>query len=154
LYSPWTRPVSLPHRRCTIPGHPNIHLNMEYTFGGKYKIEEAIATGGCGACSTCWRSLQTLIHPLPRLSLPWFSHNCGERSCYQTPTNRSETQPNSTGEQDLQDSLWLTWYSMDYVVWKAGRLRCNDHRPPRTFSRRLVQNVQQAFFIENCPPHR
>lgn len=49
----------------------------------------------------------------------------------------------------LQDSYGRARRSLDDVVWKAGRLQCHDHRPPRTKPRGLIPYMQQTLHIKD-----
>lgn len=71
--------------RCFIFSrlHLHLHVSMEYTFGGKYKLEEEIGFGGCGQFFLSLL-LFTVLHIVQRLSLLWHSHHRRKTSRYQT----------------------------------------------------------------------
>ena len=66
LYRPWLQ-QSVPRRQPQVRSTLSTPQAMQHTFGGKYRIEEAIANGGCGTPSlfSFPDALLSRPHPTP-----------------------------------------------------------------------------------------
>ena len=107
---------------------------MEYTVGGKYRLEEEIANGGCGKYTT--------LTAWP-ISDAWFNfrhrflgrpHCRWQGGCNQTGACSDKEQPSEARIQDIQDSYGRHRGSMDYVVREKRRLQRPRYRSPGTLS--------------------
>ncbi len=97
---------------------------MDFTFGGKYRLEEELAIGGCGSSPSLfffcllWKADRTYRDCFLRSA-----QSGRERSGDQARTGSGKaTESAQTRVSDLQDAHGWPRRAMDDMVWQAGRL--------------------------------
>lgn len=115
---------------------------MDFTFGGKYRLEEELAIGGCGSFLPCFLLTVWPTRAVHRVSFLRGSQGGREGSGHQARTGGGKAAQSAEARvEDLQDADGWTGRAVDDLVGQAGRLQCDGHRSARPLARRPVQTV-------------
>ena len=107
---------------------------MDFTFGGKYRLEEELAIGGCGPSSFIFCRVMLDSNPY-RNRLLWSTQSCWERSGHQArASGRKTTESTEARVEDLQDADGWTGRAVDDLVWQTRGLQCDGNRSARPFA--------------------
>lgn len=128
---------------------------MDFTFGGKYRLEEELAIGGCGPSSIIIICRRVVIDSYRyRNRLLWSAQSGRERSGHQARTSGRQTAESAEARvEDIQDADGWTGRTVDDLVWQARGLQCDGNRSARSLAGRPLQTVQSPVFPQDRSAH-